>query len=66
MKETPISSMKKDPQNCPICEAEEKGVSSGYGMSPEGLREISRRHYEEHCDKCEKCGQPITLTPTSR
>ena len=51
--------MKKDPQNCPICEAEEKGVSSGWGMSPEGLREIERRHYKEHCEHCEKCGQPI-------
>ena len=51
--------MKKDPQNCPFCEAEEKGKSSGWGMSPEGWWELERRHNEEHCDKCEKCGQPI-------
>ena len=51
--------MKKDPQNCPICEAEEKGVSSGYGYSPEGWLEVERRHREEHCEKCPTCGQSI-------
>ena len=51
--------MKKDPRNCPFCEAEEKGVSSGWGMSPEGWERIRRNHEDNHLDKCDKCGQPI-------
>jgi hypothetical protein len=55
--------MKKDPQNCPMCEAEEKGVSSPYGMSPEGIRAMEGRHNKEHCEKCPTCGQPLTPRP---
>lgn len=38
----------KDPTNCPFCEAEEKGYSSGWGFSPEGWLEMEERHSREH------------------
>ena len=28
--------IQKDPLNCPFCEAEEKGYSTGWGFSPDG------------------------------
>ena len=43
---------KKDPDNCPFCQAEERGHSEGWGMCPEGWQELERKHYQEHCDKC--------------
>ena len=49
--------MKKDQQNCPYCEAEEKGISTGWGGSPEMWRELLRRHLEEHGGKCPTCGK---------
>ena len=49
----------KDPLNCPICEAEEKGSSSGWGMSPEGVEQMRRTHERDHMQHCDKCGQSI-------
>ena len=51
--------MKKDPQNCPFCEAEEKGYSVGWGGSPEFWAEKEKEHKENHCIKCPTCGQSI-------
>lgn len=43
--------MKKDPLNCPFCEAEIKGYSDGWGFSPEGWEEMLRIHKERHCEE---------------
>lgn len=39
---------KKDPLNCPYCEAEERGYSEGWGFSPEGWEWMERIHREGH------------------
>lgn len=52
---------KKDPKNCPYCEAEEKGVSSSWGGSQEMFEALKEKHIKEHCDKCPYCGQEINL-----
>ena len=52
----------KDPINCPFCEAEEKGQSSGWSGSPEFWSAMQHRHNETHCVKCQSCGQPINHT----
>ena len=49
----------KDPINCPFCEAEVKGQSSGWGGSPEFWATMKQRHDEKHCVKCQSCGQTI-------
>lgn len=51
---------RKDPLNCPFCEAEEKGYSEGWGFSPEGWEEMEKRHLEEHCIKCPICEKPTS------
>jgi hypothetical protein len=51
--------MRKDPQNCPYCEAEEKGVSSGWSGSPEFWASLKEKHNKEHCERCPACGQPL-------
>jgi len=40
--------MNKDPENCPFCEAELKGTSSGWGMSPEAWEESKKNHDKYH------------------
>lgn len=42
--------------DCPFCEAEEKGCSEGWAISPEGWEEQYRVHLKEHCVKCPTCG----------
>ena len=49
----------KDPINCPMCEAEEKGVSSGHGGSQEYFYGLRKKHEADHMQHCDKCGQPI-------
>jgi len=49
----------KDPQNCPYCQAEEKGYSTGWSFSPEGWQMAKEKHLRKHCDKCPFCGQEI-------
>lgn len=39
---------KKDPNNCPFCEAEIKGHSSGWGFSPEGWQTQREIHDKNH------------------
>lgn len=51
----------KDPLNCPLCEAEVKGHSEGWGLSPAGWEEIERRHLKEHCTTCPICGQTLKI-----
>lgn len=34
--------------NCPYCEAEINGYSTGWGFSPEGWEEMERIHRERH------------------
>lgn len=48
---------KKDPENCPYCQAEIKGCSDGWGMSPEGWEQMKVKHLKEHCDICPTCEQ---------
>ena len=40
----------KDPINCPICEAELRGHSRPWGLSPEGWIEVQKRHNMYHKD----------------
>jgi len=49
------------PKNCPFCQAKERGVSEGWGMSFEGWEEMKKTHIKYHCDKCPCCGQEIQL-----
>jgi hypothetical protein len=39
---------KRDPLNCPYCEAEVYGYSISWGFSPEGWDEMERMHRERH------------------
>ena len=50
---------KKEPDNCPYCEAEEKGYSSAWTGSEEFFKELKEKHIKEHCDECPYCGQKI-------
>lgn len=38
----------KDPENCPFCQAELKGVSDSWGMSPEGWAQSRESHDKNH------------------
>jgi hypothetical protein len=42
----------KDIRNCPYCQAEERGWSDAWGLSPEGWEELKRIHNEEHRNLC--------------
>lgn len=39
---------KKDPENCPYCQAELYGSSTAWGFSPEGWESAKRKHEEKH------------------
>ena len=39
----------RDTENCPYCQAEERGYSEAWGMSDEGWEELKRIHNEKHC-----------------
>ncbi len=41
----------KDPENCPLCEAEIYGESTGWGFSPEGWEEVKDNHYKNHTNE---------------
>lgn len=38
----------RDIYNCPFCEAEVKGYSTGWGGSPEFWKEMKEKHEKEH------------------
>jgi hypothetical protein len=40
--------MKKDPQNCPLCETEEKKVLGGWALSRGDWKNIREKHEREH------------------
>ncbi len=47
-------------KDCPYCEAEENGFSTGWGFSDQGWYEAKKRHDKEHV--CPTCKQTIEST----
>jgi len=51
---------KRDPLNCPFCQAEERGCSEGWGLSPEGWEWMAIIHREGHNPPLE-CLEPLEI-----
>ena len=54
----------KDTINCPYCQAEERGYSENWGMSPDYWEELKRIHDEQHCEEYPVCTIPEWQTFT--
>lgn len=56
------SSKRKDYENCPFCQSERDGYSTGWSLSPEGWDQMKKRHDENHTPEessknlLKKCG----------
>jgi len=43
-----VKETEKDVTNCPFCQAEGRGVSDAWGMSPEAWSALEEKHKKNH------------------